>query len=149
MKVCHSIKITVFSYEDEDHLKIKESLLKLFPFNLEENKVSIKKTSAEGFSDKKIVIFEVILTKDKIISLFLENILSKLSKLHKEALLEQIESRLDENLDFFIRIDKTYWMEFEKIELTDSGKCFHIRMSISAFPKKRENAREVVRKLLD
>jgi len=147
MKYCHSIKITVFSYEDEDYAKVHDSLLKLFLFSLEENKIQLKKTSAEGFSDRKIVILEVMLSKEKLVNAFLKNFLEKLTKQQKEVLIEQAESRLDENLDFFVRIDKNYWIEFSKMELTDSGKCLHIRMSIATFPKKRENALKVVKEL--
>ena len=147
MKYCHSIKATVFSKEDENQNKVLESFLKSFPFSLSENKIELKKKSAEGFSDKKIVIFEVLLSKEKHVRLFLENFIKNLTKQQKEVLIEQTESRLDDNLDFFIRIDKTYWMEFGKIEITDSGNCFHLRLSIAAFPKKRENAINVIKEL--
>ena len=75
---------------------------------------------------------------------FLENLLNNLSKGQKEQILREDESRLDENLDFFIRLDKDSWINDKKLELTDSGKCFHLKISIAAFPKKREVALKVV-----
>ena len=75
-------------------------------------------------------------------------ILNNLDESQKKQILQQAESRLDKNLDFFIRFDKDSWMNEKKLVLTDSGKCFHIKMSMAAFPKKMEIAAALVRKLL-
>ncbi len=147
MKYAHLIKLTVFSYKHENGEAILESFLKLLPFNLEENKVVLKKSTAYGFNDKKIEVLEVVLTKNNLINLFLKNILDNLDKNQKNIILSQLESRLDKNLDFFIRFDKDSWINEKKLILTDSGKCFHIRTSIAAFPKKREVALNVVKDL--
>ena len=147
MKYAHLIKLSIFSYEHENIEQILEAFLRFFPFNLEENKVLLKKSTAEGFNDRKITILEVILSKTSLVSEFLENLLNKLGKEQKEQILMEAESRLDENLDFFIRFDKESWINDKKIELTDSGKCFHLKISIAAFPKKREIALNVVKKL--
>ena len=149
MKYFHSIKLTVFSYEHENSEEIFNSFLRFFPFDLEENKASAVKRNATGFSDSKIAIFEVILTKTTLINEFLDFILSNLDDIQKGVLIRQSESRLDENLDFFIRFDKEEWMKNGKLELTDSGKCFHLKMSVAAFPRKREVALKLVRGLLE
>jgi len=145
MKYAHLVKVTVFSYVDENSDKIEDSLLKLFPFNLEENKIVLKKTGAAGFNEKKIIVFEVRLEKNNLINKFLENLNSNLDKNQKTIILLQKESRLDDELDFFLRFDKDLWINDEKLELTDTGKCFHIKMSIAAFPKKRENGLKIVK----
>src|SRR3989344_684677 len=140
MKHAHLIKLTAFSYEHENFEIILESFLRFFPFNLEENKVSVEKKSASGFNEKKIEILEVKLIKQNLINQFLGYLLDNLEENQKKMLLQQIESRLDQNLDFFLRFDKNTWINEKKLALTDSGKCFHIRISIAAFPKKRETA---------
>lgn len=149
MKYAHSIRLNVFSYENEDSKIILESFLKFFPFSLEENKVELKKTTAQGFNESAITIFEVILTKTNLINQFLDFILNNLDKKQKELILKQIESRLDENLDFFIRFDKDEWIKNNKFELTDSGKCFHLKISIAAFPRKREVGLKIIRELFE
>lgn len=148
MKYAHLIKLSVFSYEHENSEAILEAFLGFFPFNLEENKILLKKSSAEGFNDRKITILEAILSKTNLVNEFLENLLKKLGKEQKEQILMEAESRLDDNLDFFIRFDKDSWLNDKKLELTDSGKCFHLKISIAAFPKKREVALNVIEKLL-
>ena len=147
MKYAHKIKLNVFSYEYEDKNSILEAFLKFFPFNLEENKVILKNRKAAGFNEKMIEIFEVALSKDNLISQFLDNLLNNLSEVQRGTILQQAESRLDADLNFFIRFDKDSWIKGRKLYLTDSGKCFHLKMSIAAFPKKRERALNVVKEL--
>jgi len=124
MKYAHSIKLTVFSYENENISNILDAFLKFFPFSLEENKVELKKTEAKGATESNIAIFEAVLTKTKLINRFLDFI-----------------------LDFFIRFDKEEWMNNKKLELTDSGKCFHLKINVAAFPKKREVGLKIVKEL--
>ena len=148
MKYAHLARLTVFSYEFEDGKKILDAFLKFFPFNLEENKINVKKSAATGFNEKKIEVIELTLAKNKLVSQFLENLSNKLDQEQKNTILSQSESRLDENLDFFLRFDKESWIKQEKLLLTDSGKCFHVKISMASFPKKREIALNLVKDLL-
>lgn len=147
MKYAHLIKLTVFSYENENGKHISDAFLKFFSFNLDDNKIELKKTNAVGFNETKIVIIEVVLAKGYLINQFLKNISDRMDNFQKNLILSQLESRLDSNLDFFIRFDKNSWINEEKLILTDSGKCFHLKISIAAFPKKREIALNVLKNL--
>ena len=118
-----------------------------FPFNLEESKADFRKTNAAGFNQSKIKIFEATLTKNNLITQFLKNLLNNLGESQKSMMLAQLESRLDKNLDFFIRFDKDSWINEKKLVLTDSGRCFHLKISIAAFPKKREIALNAIKDL--
>ena len=72
MKLAHQIKIKVFSYEkfnDNDKI-VLDKFLQLFPFDLKDEKIELKRTEAFGFNDKKITIFEVILAKENILNNF-------------------------------------------------------------------------------
>ena len=149
MKYAHLIKLTAFSYENENAQSVLEAFLRLFPFNLEDHKIVLKKTGALGFNESKIMIFEAELIKTNLIKQFLENLLAKLDKSQKELVLNQSESRLDKNLDFFLRFEKDSWINEKKLILTDSGKCFHIKMSVAAFPKKREIALNAIKDLFN
>jgi len=146
MKYAHSLKLSVFSNENEDSGLILSSLKEFFPLAFAD-KIKIKKTEAEGVNENKIEIFEIILTKDKLINQFLESLTEKLDKESKKQIIKQSESRLDENLDFFIRFDKDSRINEKELVLTDSGKCFHLKMAIAAFPKKREVALNIVKEL--
>ena len=147
MKYAHQIRLSVFSYEHEDRNSVLESFLGFFPFSLEENKVLLKNTKASGFNKKIVEIFEAALAKDKLINQFLNNLLNNLNEVQKGQLLQQAESRLDADLNFFIRFDKDFWIKDRKLFITDSGNCFHLKVSVAAYPKKREVALNVVKEL--
>jgi len=147
MKLAHQIKAKVFSYEkvNEDEKLILDKFLQLFPFDLEEQKINLKKTQAFGFNENKIAIFDVALTKEKHTKQFLENLIKNIDEEQRKLILSQLESRLDDNLDFFLRFDKDEYLKNDKLKLTDSGNCLHIMISVAAFPKKRELALDIVK----
>ncbi|MCH8004219.1 MAG: hypothetical protein IH934_06340 [Nanoarchaeota archaeon] len=149
MKIAHQIKTKVFSYEkfnDNDKI-ILDKFLQLLPFNLKDQKIELKRTEAFGFNDNRITIFEVILAKEKHTKQYLENLIKNIDEEQKKLILEQLESRLDDNLDFFLRFDKDEYLKNDKLKLTDSGNCFHIKISVAAFPKKREIGLGIVKSI--
>jgi len=140
----HSACLRVFAKEEEDVDAVQDALVSFFPFNLEDEKIELKRHTALGFKDKKIRILEVCLKKKRHLKLFLSSLLEKLAAEQKELLVRQKESRLDEELDFFIRFDKSRLVgkksEGKGYFITDSGNCFHLTLSIAVFPAKREAA---------
>lgn len=147
MKIANSIKITVFVKEEENEERIKNPLLSLFPFDMEKEKIELNQSSAKGFNEKNIKIFEVFLQKEKQINIFLKNLNNRLSKETKGLILKQAESRLDDDCNFFLRFSKDKLLNEKELWLTDQGNCFHIRINISAFPKNKENALKIINKL--
>ena len=147
MKLAHQIKIKVFSYEknNEDEKLILDKFLQLFPFDLKDEKILLNRANASGFEDRKITIFDVTLEKEKHTNGFIENLVKNLDEEQKKLILEQVESRLDDNLSFFLRLDKSEYLKNNKLKLTDSGNCFHIMISVAAFPRKREIALNIVK----
>ncbi len=148
MRYVNNIKISAYIKVDEEPVeKIRQKLIELIPFNLVNEKVEFKEENVQGFNEKVIKIFSVELVKEKHTNDFLEFLNSKLTKEQKMLLLSQKESRLDDELFFFIRLDKTELIENDKIFITDSGNCFHIRMSIASFPRKREVGLQTIEKI--
>jgi RNA binding exosome subunit len=145
MKLVHNIKLSVFSYEGEDSAKISSKLAALCPFDLKEEKLDLKSTTALGFNERKIIIFEILLVKEKHTSNFLAFLRERFSEDQRSLLVHQSESRLDPDLNFFIRLDKPRWMDEDRLWITDSGNCFHTRINIASFPSNRETALKVVR----
>ncbi len=143
----HNIELTVFVKEEDDIDKVKKAMIDFFPFNLEDEKIELKQRTAKGFEHKKITVLGIELAKQKHVRIFLESLLEKLTKEQKELLLRQKETRLDEDLNFFMRFDKVKLLEEGKMHITDSGNCFHLKMKIAAFPAKREKALEAIEKI--
>jgi RNA binding exosome subunit len=148
MKIAHFVEVSVFSHENEDYQTVKAGLVALFPFGLENEKIRVNESSAEGISGGRIRLANVCLEKERHTTAFLENLLSGFGNAQVSALISQIESRLDEELFFFMRIDKDSWNIEKKTILTDSGNCYHIRITVAAFPKKRESAVALLNRFL-
>jgi len=77
MKIAHNIKLSVFAHEEEDAEAILQKFLDLVPFDLEQEKLQMKQTTASGVREQKIEIFEILLTKEKHTSKFLAALKAK------------------------------------------------------------------------
>jgi RNA binding exosome subunit len=146
MKLANNVKLSVFVKEGENQAEIEEKLKSLVPLDIEKEKIALTKQNATGFNEKKITIIEIALIKDRNINAFLDDFKGKLGEKQKELLIRQKETRLDNEMDFFIRLDKPRLLNGE-YWITERGNCFHIKISISAFPKNREKGLETVEKI--
>ena len=149
MKYANNIHIRVFCKKDEDEKKIIEGILNILSFSEEElvkEKLEIKKSEAKGF-DEKIKIFEFVAEKDRHTKKIIKHINEKLTKEDKQRLCEQ-ENRLDDNLDFYIRLSKPLILE-NLYELTDSGECYHIKINIASFPKNKETTKQKIKEIFE
>ena len=145
--LAHNIHITVFCKPEDDVGLITEKLLFLVPFDLKKEKIKFKKRTAVGFNNRKIIILEVYLKKESHTNLFLTDLVKKLTYEQKLLIKKQAESRLDHELNFFLRIDKSRLINENKLWLTDKGDCYHIKIKIAAFPKKKEIALKIIDKI--
>lgn len=143
MKRAHTVTLSVFVAPDEQEEPLIQQLKALIPFDLAEEKIALKRTVAAGFNDRKIVILELVLSKERHTNAFLDHLAASLSGAQKQQLVEQT-NRLDEHLDFFLRLRKG---DLPLLVLTDGGDCIHVRISLAAFPKKEEVARALVKEI--
>lgn len=148
MEIAHSVTVRVFCGEEENESEVVGGLKSLLPFGIEKEKISVQKQTAFGFSDKRISILEVTLTKKRHIKAFLESLLPKIQATDKQMLLRQLDSRVDNEANFFVRFDKEMLAKRNELLVTDSGNCYHIKIKIAAYPSSKENAIKVVKELL-
>lgn len=149
MKSLHSVTLSVFvkPHEGEDLAAVRQALIDLVPLNLEDEKLAVTDNVAQGFNEQPIHILSITLTKQAHTTAFLKALLNRLTNEQKELLLSQKESRLDAELNFFIRLDKDRWLADRAVSITDSGRCFHIKMAIAAYPARRPDALLAVEKI--
>ncbi len=147
MKYAHLIKLTAFSYEHENNDAILEAFLRFFPFNLDENKVAFNKTNASGFNERKIGVLEITLTKNNLINQFLKNLLDNLDENQRKLISEQLDSRLDKNLDFFLRFDKDLWINEKKLA-NRLRQMLPYKNQHSCLSKKKRNSFKCAQKLI-
>ena len=151
MQYAHNIKIKVFCKEKDNPEELKISLLSLLPFEddeLEKEKIGLEEEELAFDDGSRIRIFSVFLSKQRHVRKVLEHIFGLLDEDQKEFLLETLDSRLDESMNLFFRLDKDK-LNIGECELTDSGNCFHFRVNIAAYPNKVEIARKIAREMIE
>ena len=77
----------------------------------------------------------------------LDHLFMHLSAEQIDLLMRQADTRLDDDCFFFLRLDRGRMMDGE-YWMTDRGDCFHIRMSIAAYPAKKEIGVKIVQDML-
>ncbi len=148
MKTAHSVTIRVFCSQEEDESGIVNGLKSLVPLDFEEEKITIQVQKALGFNEKQITIFEIMLAKNKHIDAFLNGFLPRISDTDRQMLLRQLESRVDDEGNFFVRVEKEQLAKMNEVLVTDSGNCYHIRIKMAVYPSTKESAIKVVKGLL-
>lgn len=147
MKFANSVSLRVFCKGSEDRdlvLGIFKGVLGFDDDFLLREKISIGCVEASGFEDK-ILIFEVVLLKDRHINSFLGHLNGKLSSFDRSLLVSQV-NRFDDEFNFFLRLSKSALFG-GSFELTDSGDCVHVKINVACFPKNLDSARVVVGKI--
>ncbi|MBI4140973.1 hypothetical protein HY485_04005 [Candidatus Woesearchaeota archaeon] len=147
MKYTHNIIISEFVKQQENSEEIKHALKKLVPFDLEKEKLQLKEDTATGLNEQHIKILTITLTKERHTNKFLEFIIERLSEQQKKLIISQKDSRTDEYNHFFIRIDQEKWNKEQQILLVDHGNCIHIKISLAAFPAKKDVALKIVEEI--
>ena len=149
MMLAHYIELRVFCNPEDSKESVYKKLLFFLPFDLDKEKVHVKQKNAVGFKERKIVIMNVELKKQRHINQFLKNLAENLSNEQKELILKQVEARVDERLCLYMRFDKDKLVKENTLWLTDKGSCYHLKIVLAAFPKKKEKALEVVSEILN
>ena len=150
MKLVHNIKISAFCKENEDGQVIREGLLFLIGMDaagLEKQKLKIDAKIVQGFSEKKITVFSIQIDKQRHTKAFLDHLHTLLAQGQKKIIVTEAKSRLDEEFFFFLRFEKNAIINNQKLMLTDGGNCYHVKMSIAAFPKSREKALDIIQSI--
>ncbi len=139
--LAHRVELSVFVREEESPRKEEfiGALRSLVPFRLEEEKVAVESQAVQGFNEKRILIARIILQKARHVRAFMDALRERLSAAQKALLREQASSRLDKESNFFVRLDREALLE-NKLHLTDSGDCYHLKMGIAVFPSTPEAA---------
>ena len=136
VKIIHSITITVFEKNPGDLEKIKPVFKKILSLDFQKEKIILSCEKVEGFNQKEIHIFTLNVTKNNHIKKLLTTVFGRLSDDDKRKLIDQRESRLDDEGYFYFRLDKKSLLN-DKFMLTEKGDCFHFKIKLASFPASR------------
>jgi hypothetical protein len=152
MRYIHNAKITIF-LKPEEYIgnndlieKIKNVFYKLVPLDFIKEKLVLNQEIVESFENRKLKIYSLEILKETHTNVFINTLKELLKSEQCKLLVAQKESRLDDDLFFYLRLNKELILK-DVVELTDIGDCVHIKMHVAAFPKNKENALNVVSKI--
>ena len=135
-KLIHSIQIHVLEKDEDNLQRIYDVFTHIFPIDYDKENILIKNDKLEGLQHTIIHSLTLITTKERHNKILAKMIFSNIDNEMKSLLLNQIESRLDGEGNFYIRFDKHSLFD-KHFQLTDSGDCFHIKIKVAGFPAKK------------
>jgi hypothetical protein len=133
------LEAEVFAYESESKQKVLQALLNLFPF-----KDAVREELLKGAFGTKIVVFRGKVSKDKV-KKFFSNLKKRLSKAAREEVISEVEERVDERGNLFLRFDKQEAF-LGRASLITGGDCILVKIHSRA---DRRRASEVLKQTLE
>lgn len=134
----HNIKFRAFVYEDESVDEISQAILNLLP------EAEIESEEAEGLLEDNIIILSGMVSKKRYTKTFFNKLLESVDL---EKLNNDLEQKIDEKGNWFLRFDKADALD-EKLTILDKGDSIHLRVKIAAFPAKKQIAVDKVREAI-
>ena len=134
----HNIKFRAFVYEDEDVDEISQAILNLLP------EAEIEAEEAEGMLEDRILILSGVVSKKRYTKAFFNTLLENVDL---DKLNDDLERKMDEKGNWFLRLDKTDALD-EKWTILDKGDAIHLKVKVAAFPAKKEIAVDKVREAI-
>lgn len=132
----HNITYRTFVYGTEDEGKVIEAINFLFPTSLPEKAIT------EDHFDNDILILSDKISKKRATRDIAQFLNDNLSDEDKEIIKNELNRRMDEQGNLFLRFDKQEAFD-GNLKLTYSGNAIHVRIKIASFPVSKENAMKV------
>ncbi|WP_396612924.1 RNA-binding protein [Haloferax sp. S1W] len=126
----HYIDLRTFCYETEDDKRVEAALRTFLPDEFE-----IDRMESTGHHGDRIIVFSARVERAD----DLRHVLSKIRELPDfEELLEELDDRVTDNTEFFLRLDKQAAFRDE----VRRGPGLTLRAKVEAYPAKKEAAVE-------
>lgn len=135
----HNISYRVFVYGTENEEKVRESIKTLFPNS------NPQTNTIEGYFKNPVLILNDKLTKTREIKEFVK-ILKQIDKPSQKRLLNELENKMDEKGNLFLRFDKQR-AYLGNLKIIEHGDTIHVKIKIAAYPAKKENAIKLTKEI--
>lgn len=137
----HNLSYRAFVYGTENEEKVREAISNLLP------SAHIEKEITEGYHHNTVVILQGKITKKREIKDFLEK-LGTLKPSAKKRILRELENRMDERGNLFLRFDKQR-AYLGDLKIVEHGDAIHLKLKIAAYPARKEEALKVARQIFE
>jgi RNA binding exosome subunit len=146
-KVFEHIHFRIISKPTDELAILKSLLSSQVPSQIDPQEYAFAESSFENSDEQTQHILELDITKTRHLNLYTKWLSEVLNPQLKEIVLAQLDTRIDDECNLFIRFDLDELMQNQYV-LTQSGRCLHCRFTIAAFPKRKEVAVSLVEKYL-
>jgi RNA-binding protein len=137
----HNISYRAFVYGTENKEKVLESIKTLFPNS------SPQCEATEGYYKNPVLILSNKIDKKREIKDFVKK-LSKMNDPTRKRILHQLENKMDDSGNLFLRFDKQRAYQGD-LKVVEHGDSIHLKIKIAAYPAKKKVALEIARKLFE
>ncbi|MFC7129711.1 RNA-binding protein [Haloferax chudinovii] len=132
----HYIDLRTFCYETEDEKRVEEALRTFLP-----DEFDVDRVESTGHHGDRIIVFSARVERANDV----RHVLDKIRDLPDfETLLDELDQRVTDNTEFFLRLDKQAAFKGE----ARRGGGLTLRAKVEAYPAKKEAAVENAREAL-
>ncbi|WP_367996548.1 RNA-binding protein [Haloferax volcanii] len=132
----HYIDLRTFCYETEDEKRVEEALRTFLP-----DEFDVDRVESTGHHGDRIIVFSARVERANDV----RHLLDKIRDLPDfETLLDELDQRVTDNTEFFLRLDKQAAFKGE----ARRGGGLTLRAKVEAYPAKKEAAVENARDAL-
>ncbi|ELZ98612.1 RNA-binding protein [Haloferax sulfurifontis] len=132
----HYIDLRTFCYETEDEKRVEEALRAFLP-----DEFDVDRVESAGHHGDRIIVFSARVERANDV----RHVLDKIRDLPDfETLLDELDQRVTDNTEFFLRLDKQAAFKGE----ARRGGGLTLRAKVEAYPAKKEAAVENAREAL-
>jgi len=126
----HYLRFRTYSHATENEKNVEKALR--FVSGTEK----IEKRKTKGYHGNPIIIMEATIKKSREVKAFFSGLKKHLLV---EKILDKLESRIDENNNFYLRFDKQKAF-FQKYELVKHDDVVSVKGKVKCFPPNKGNA---------
>ena len=137
----HNISYRAFVYGTENQEKVETAIKTLFPSSLPQSELT------EGYYKNSVLILSDKITKKRETRNFVK-ILNELPVPDKKRISHQLENKIDDNGNLFLRFDKQR-AYLGDLKVVEHGDSIHVKIKIAAYPAKKEIALKLAREMFE
>ncbi|HLP79714.1 MAG TPA: RNA-binding domain-containing protein [Acidobacteriota bacterium] len=145
----HNVQCRCITEGGEAPPDITPMFHEFLPLDFTEEKIKLEQSQFVDQFEEKRYILTLTLDKPRHVRIFAETLFSRFSTEQKKTLLDQLATRVDDEVNFYIRLDKYKLQCKKELLLTDGGNCFHIKFVVASYPKSKAVAIATVEKYIN
>jgi hypothetical protein len=141
-----NISVRAF-FKQDDLLDGRRMLSQLLPEDTVIAEEMLEPESEGGVFNEPLFALKAAVSKQSQVKQFINKLLSGLDSAEIQELRDTLESRIDDDCNFYIRLDKKKMLE-GKLALHTRDPV-HVRIKMACFPKKRADAVRIAGEILN